>query len=230
MGADPVGQRLAPARLGVGVARRAEHRDEQVGFVQLARHRIDDRHRVAGPVDEQLVAGQMRLAHDRRQALPPFDVDIAEARVAVPRRAFGTVLLPQRHQRHASCRRRAGRTTALELCVHVHPIGQRLRRTVEARRCEQPPFERRVVDIIGDRRRGEARLRHDVMPATLARAARTRLSAVSARGPSPRSLGQRGSSRYQRASAAAHRGSSSSTPSSPPSARPCFCRQGQPIG
>ena len=69
---NPVGQRLAPARLGIGVARRAECPDEEVRLVHLARHRIDDRHRVTTPVDEQLVARHVRLPHRRGQTLSPW--------------------------------------------------------------------------------------------------------------------------------------------------------------
>src|ERR1700683_4226247 len=65
---NPIWQCLAPARLGVGVARRTEYRDEEVGLVHLARHRINDRHRVTSPVDEQLVTRHVRLSHRRREA------------------------------------------------------------------------------------------------------------------------------------------------------------------
>src|SRR5260370_39817825 len=76
---NPVGQRLAPARLGVGVARRAEYRDEEVRLVHLTRHRIDDRRPAASPVDEQLIARHVRLPHRRREAPSPFAVKLAEA-------------------------------------------------------------------------------------------------------------------------------------------------------
>jgi len=142
---DPVGQRLRPARLRVRVARRAECRDEQMRRVHLARHRIDDRHRVAGPVDEQLVAGHVRLPHDRRQTLPPFTVKLAEARVAVAVRALAAMLLPQDHQRHAA---------SLQLLVHLAPVGNSARRAVvETGRCEQPPLQLGVADLQRDRPR-----------------------------------------------------------------------------
>ena len=80
---DPVGQRLAPARLRVGVARRAQHRDEQMRLVHLARHRIDDRRRAAGPVHEQLVARRVGLPHRRRQPPAPFAVKLAKPRISV---------------------------------------------------------------------------------------------------------------------------------------------------
>ena len=112
---NPVGQRLAPARLGVGVARRAECRDEEVRVVHLARHRIDDRHRVASPVDKQLVARHVGLPHRRREAPSPFAVKLAEAGISVAVDMLGAMLLPQDHQRHAA---------TLEFFVHLRPVGQ----------------------------------------------------------------------------------------------------------
>src|SRR6185295_4436900 len=77
MRADPLGQHLAPARLGVSEVRRTERRDEDVHPMLLAGRWIKDRQGVAGPVDEQLLAGKMRLAHRRRDALPPVAVALA---------------------------------------------------------------------------------------------------------------------------------------------------------
>ena len=79
--ADPVGQRLGPARLGVGVVGGPERRHEDVGAMLSTRYRIEHRDRVAGPVHEQLVASHVRLAHGRRDALAPFTVELAEPRV-----------------------------------------------------------------------------------------------------------------------------------------------------
>ncbi|MCP1854424.1 hypothetical protein J2R80_008247 [Bradyrhizobium sp. USDA 4541] len=65
--ADPVGEPLRPGRLRVGEARCAEHRDEDLRGASLAGEPVDyHRHAVAGIVDEQLVAGHMRLAHRHR--------------------------------------------------------------------------------------------------------------------------------------------------------------------
>jgi hypothetical protein len=63
--ADPIGQRLAPARLDIGVVGGAEHSDEELRRADLASNPVDDRHRLAGVVDEHLVAGDMVLAHRR---------------------------------------------------------------------------------------------------------------------------------------------------------------------
>jgi hypothetical protein len=90
------GQRLAPARLRIGQARGAEHGHEQVSLPDLARQPIDHhRDRVAGIVDEQLVAGRMGLAHSHRQLGRPAAVKIAETAVAIPIRMAGDVFVPQ---------------------------------------------------------------------------------------------------------------------------------------
>src|SRR5258708_6125018 len=112
---NPVGERLAPARLGVGVARCAERRDEEGRLVYLARHRTDDRRGVPSPVDEQLVTRHVRLPHRRREAPSPFAVKLAEAGIAVAVDMRGAMLLPQDHQRHAA---------TLEFFVHLRPVSR----------------------------------------------------------------------------------------------------------
>ena len=72
MGADPVGQCLAPRRLGIGQARGAEYGDEDLRLVYDTGRAVDDADLLAGIVDEHLVAGRMVLSHDRRQA--PFEL------------------------------------------------------------------------------------------------------------------------------------------------------------
>ncbi len=98
---DPIGQRLRPARLGVGVARRTQHGDEDLRDAHLAGAAIDQLDGLAGIVDEQPLAGRMHLPHGGRQPALPFLVELAEARVAVPLRRCRPVLLPQQHQRDA---------------------------------------------------------------------------------------------------------------------------------
>ena len=95
---DPVGQRLAPGRLGVGEARGAEHGDEDLGLAHHAGVGVDDRHLLARVVDEQLVARHMMLAHHRREAALELAEQIAEARVAVALGMNLPVLLPEHHQ------------------------------------------------------------------------------------------------------------------------------------
>ena len=71
MRARPVGQALRPGRLGVGEVRGAEHAHEDLGFADLARFRVGDPDPFAGIVYERLLAGDMVLAHHRRQ--PPLE-------------------------------------------------------------------------------------------------------------------------------------------------------------
>src|SRR3984893_3501689 len=79
--------------------RSAERRDEDVRPMLLASCRIKNRHGVAGPVDEQLLAGKMRLAHRRRDAVPPVAVALAEPAIGVALRVLSAVLLPEQRQR-----------------------------------------------------------------------------------------------------------------------------------
>ncbi len=62
MAADPVGQALAPGGFAVDVVGGTQHGDEDRGLADFAGHRVDDRHRRAGVVDEQFLARGMGLA------------------------------------------------------------------------------------------------------------------------------------------------------------------------
>ena len=115
VGADPVSQRLGPARLGVGEVGGAHDRDENLRRTDLAGEPIDDhRHRVAGVIDKQLVAADVGLPHRHRQSRCPAAVQLAEARIAIPFGAALDVLVPQHRQ---------GDVLALELAVNLSPIG-----------------------------------------------------------------------------------------------------------
>src|SRR5674476_44443 len=136
-------QRLGPARLGVGVIGRAKRRDKDVRALLLASCRIKNRHGVAGPVDEQLLASKMRLAHRRRDALPPFAVPFAEPAVGVALGMLGAILLPEQSQRHAA---------PLQLRMNVRPVrlgACRARRRI--RRRKQPPLQLGIIDLVQDR-------------------------------------------------------------------------------
>jgi hypothetical protein len=61
--ADPVGRGLTRCGAGEAVVRRAEGSHEDLRLGDLAGGRVDDRHRAAGVVDEQLLAGDVDLAH-----------------------------------------------------------------------------------------------------------------------------------------------------------------------
>ena len=68
MGADPVGQRLGPARLGIGEIGGAHDGDENLRRTDLTGEPVNDhRHRVAGVIDKQLVAADVGLPHRDRQ-------------------------------------------------------------------------------------------------------------------------------------------------------------------
>ena len=71
MGTDPVGQRLGPARLGIGEVGGAHDGDENLPRTDLAGEPVDDhRHGVAGVIDKQLVATvwACRIVTDNRDA------------------------------------------------------------------------------------------------------------------------------------------------------------------
>jgi hypothetical protein len=115
MGADPVGQRLGPARLGIGEIGGAHHGDKNLRRTDLAGEAVDDhRHRVAGVIDKQLVAADMGLSHRDRQSRCPAAVQLAEARIAIPLRGSLDVLVPQHRQ---------GDVLAFQLAVNLSPIG-----------------------------------------------------------------------------------------------------------
>ena len=138
----PVRQGLRPGRLGERVARRAEHGDEDLRLTQFAGLRVDDRHGLAGIVDEHPLAGAMLLAHHDVELARPGAVLLAEAAVLQPLRMGRLVLLPQQRERHA---------LAPQLLVDVAPGRKRTRRAARRRRREQPSLQRRVVDGLRDR-------------------------------------------------------------------------------
>jgi hypothetical protein len=109
----------------------------------LASRGIKHRDRVAGPIDEQLLARHMRLPHGRRDSPPPLPVEIAEPAVAVALSVLRPILLPEQHQRNAA---------ALEVLVHLRTVGQLPRRTVvEASRRKQSPLQLSIVHPIRKR-------------------------------------------------------------------------------
>lgn len=109
--ADPVGQRLGPARFGVGVAGGAYHSDEDLGLPDLAGAPVDQFDRLPG--DEQALARGMRLPHGRRQPALPAPIELAPAAVAVAVGRGLPVLLPQQHQ---------GDAGTAQLVMDVRPI------------------------------------------------------------------------------------------------------------
>ena len=137
--ADPVGKPFAPTGLRVGVVGGSQHRDEDVRPALLPGHPIEHRDGVAGVVHEQLLAGDMRLAHRCADAAAPVDVQIAEPAIAITIAELSAVFLPQQQQGHAS---------AAKLGVDMVPVGHRPGgRRAGTGGGEQPPLQRGVVDL-----------------------------------------------------------------------------------
>ena len=101
MRAGPIRQLLRPRRLGIGEVRGAEHADENLRLADFARRRISDPDPLARIVHERLLAGDMVLAHHRRQASFKTTKQIAEPAVAVALGLDLSVFLPEDHHRHA---------------------------------------------------------------------------------------------------------------------------------
>ena len=145
MGADPIAKRLRPGRLGVGEVRGAQDRDEDLRLTDLAGQPVDDhRHRVAGVIDEQLVATHVGLPHRDRELAFPDSVQLAEARVAVALRIARDVLVPQDRQRDV---------LALELAMDSGPVGLDLTPVTLLRAGigEQPRLECGFGHVLGHR-------------------------------------------------------------------------------
>ena len=120
MGTDPVRQRLRPCRLRVGVTGCAENRHEDFCLTDLACRRIDDGDLLARVVDENLVAGDMFLAHRRRKTPLETAIQFTETAVAVTVGVNRPVLLPQNEQRDAGL---------LELWCQLRPVWLRSKPT-----------------------------------------------------------------------------------------------------
>ena len=82
MRGDPVRQALRPGRLGVGVVRRAQHRDEHLRRARLARVPVDDADRLTGVIDEGRLAGPVGLAHHHIDLAGKGPVMLVEPTVA----------------------------------------------------------------------------------------------------------------------------------------------------
>jgi hypothetical protein len=87
-------------------------------LAQLRRHRlagrcVDQRECRAGVIDKQTLAGDVALAHGRRQAGLPAAVQFAKPAKPVAVGVRGAMLLPQQLQRHAR---------PAQLAVHRRPV------------------------------------------------------------------------------------------------------------
>jgi len=99
--ANPVGQRLCPARLGIGVARGTHDRDKDLRLSDLATAAVDQLEPLAGIVDEHALAGGMALSHRWRQPTLPGPVQLAPTAIAIATGFGGPIFFPQQHQRDA---------------------------------------------------------------------------------------------------------------------------------
>ena len=91
-----VGQRLRPGCLGEGEARRSQHRDDDLRHADFAGEPIDDdRNAVVGVIDEQPLAGGVRLPHRHRQRIHEESTKLAEPRVAVAALVRGRCTRPK---------------------------------------------------------------------------------------------------------------------------------------
>jgi hypothetical protein len=139
VGADPRGQVLRGTRLGVHVAARPQHADEQLDRDQRARGGVDDHRPLAGEVHEGLLAGAMDLAHRGRQRVRPLVVVPTELAVAIPVGMLLEVLEVEPLQGHPG---------PLELLVDPGHIGQRPGHPDDvAHPLEEPGFKLGVVPL-----------------------------------------------------------------------------------
>ena len=139
-GADPVERGLAQSGTGIGVVRGPEHGHEDLGVAHLAGGRVHDRHRLAGVVHEEPLAGHVHLAHRTGQVRLPEAVLDAKARVLVRQVVALGVLLPQQLQRHPG---------ALELLVDQGVVRFELVARPGHRRPVEPALQLFVGELLG---------------------------------------------------------------------------------
>ena len=141
VGADEAREVLAPRRLDVAHPREAEHGDEHLGLVHLARLGIAPGRLVAGEVDEHPLAGRVGEAHDDVQGGDEAAVVLAELAVAEALGVLGAPLEPEKAQRHVVA-------TSAQLLVDGGPVRDRtLGRRLELR--EEQGLEALLVQLVG---------------------------------------------------------------------------------
>ena len=113
---DPVGDLLGTCRLGVEVMARSQRRHKNLRVKRLAADWVVHRHGHAGVVDEQPLAGRIRLTQAHLDRLGPAPIVFAILAVPVPLRIGLAVFLPQQPQRHAP---------PLEFFVELGPLRNR---------------------------------------------------------------------------------------------------------
>lgn len=145
---DPIRQALACRGPAEGVVAGPQDGHEELGRAFLPRLRVDNRHRQARVVHQELLPGPVALAKADIQMARPLMVQQTELAVLVALGIGRLVLQPQKPQGHA---------LAAQLPVDLCHVGKGacLRSDRRLRR-EQQPIKRRVVEI-GGKRPGEAR-------------------------------------------------------------------------
>ena len=138
--ADPVGGGLARRGAGERVVRRTQRGHEDLRLGDLTGAGVNDRYGGAGVVDEQLLAGDVDLAHRALLALRELAVLDAEAGVLVGLGVGRGVLLPQQHQSDAG---------ALEFLVHQSEVGRQLVAGSGHRRAVQAGLQVFVAEALG---------------------------------------------------------------------------------
>ena len=137
MCADPIGERLRPSRLGVGIARRAKDGDEDLGRPQFAGLPVLNRHGLARVIDEEFLARPMLLPQTPIQGGPPGAIEIAKTAVLIAVGMLRLILLPEQRQGDALPR---------QFLMHGRPIRHRPRRAGRrGGRRIQPGFQLLIV-------------------------------------------------------------------------------------
>lgn len=132
---EPVRQLLSARGFRISAAAGAHGTHEQLRTEGLLAAAAVDRHRAAGVINEQLLAGKMPLAHRALQAPLPAPVDLAKGAAPVGGGAVRLcVLLPQQLQHHVA--------VALELLVDPRAVRCHERPGLRRRRRpEHPPLQ-----------------------------------------------------------------------------------------
>lgn len=146
MGGKEAAQVLSPGGLGIDIVRAAKNGHEDVGRGDLPGSAVDDRHRLAGKIDEQFLPGLVLLAEYHIGLLAPPPVALAELGVPETVGMLGLILKPEQLQ---------GDPFAGQLPVHLLRIG--LRTLDDGGRCRriEAGIQGRLIHLLG-RRPGDA--------------------------------------------------------------------------
>jgi len=122
-----------------GVVGGAEYGNEELRMTDFPRQPVNDRHGLPGIIDEQLLAGRVRLPHGDRQLADPLSVAFAEPAVLVALGMRRFIFLPQQLQRDA---------LLAHFAVRPDPVRLGSDNIRRYNRREQPQFEGRIIHTI----------------------------------------------------------------------------------